>query len=34
MAAIFFIVCRLLAIIAVGGIITVLMGIAANKIEV
>lgn len=34
MSEVFFMACRLLAIIAVGGIITIMLGIALGKIEV
>ena len=34
MAEVFFMVCRLMAVVAVGTIITILLGIASNRIEV
>lgn len=34
MADIFFMVCRLMATVAVGGLITILIGIALGRIEV
>ena len=34
MADIFFMACRLLAVVAVGSIIAILFGIAAGKVEV